>query len=52
VPNVAGQVVEVPIEGTQVVEKGDVLFKIDSTACQFTVGVLESIGVRLASPPR
>ena len=42
VPNVAGQVIEVPIEGTQVVNKGDVLFKIDPTTYQFTVDQLEA----------
>jgi len=40
VPNVKGQVVEVPIEGTAVVNKGDVLFKIDPTPYQFTVDQL------------
>jgi len=42
VPNVKGQVVEVPIEGTAVVNKGDVLFKIDPTPYQFTVDQLEA----------
>lgn len=42
VPNVAGQVVEVPIDGTQVVEKGDVLFRIDPTPYQFTVDQLNA----------
>lgn len=40
VPNVSGQVVEVPIEGTAVVDKGDVLFKIDPTPYQFSVDQL------------
>ncbi len=40
VPNVKGQVVEVPIEGSAVVNKGDVLFKIDPTPYQFTVDQL------------
>jgi len=40
VPNVKGQVVEVPIEGTAEVNKGDVLFKIDPTPYQFTVDQL------------
>jgi multidrug resistance efflux pump len=40
VPNVSGQVVEVPIEGTAVVNEGDVLFKIDPTPYQFTVDQL------------
>lgn len=42
VPNVAGQVVEVPIQGTQVIDKGDVLFKIDPTPYQFTVDQLKA----------
>jgi multidrug resistance efflux pump len=40
VPNVSGQVVEVPIEGTAEVNEGDVLFKIDPTPYQFTVDQL------------
>ena len=42
VPNVKGQVVEVPIEGTQIVQKGDVLFKIDPTPYQFQVDQLQA----------
>ncbi len=42
VPNVKGVVVEVPITGTQVVNKGDVLFKIDPTPYQFTVDQLNA----------
>jgi RND family efflux transporter MFP subunit len=42
VPNVAGQVIEVPIEGNQVVNKGDVLFKIDPTPYQFKVDQLRA----------
>ena len=42
VPNVAGQVIEVPIQGTQVVDKGDVLFKIDPTPYQFAVDQLQA----------
>ena len=42
VPNVAGQVVEVPVQGTQVVDRGDVLFKIDPTPYQFTVDQLKA----------
>lgn len=42
VPNVKGQVIEVPIQGTQVVDKGDVLFKIDPTPYQFTVDQLKA----------
>jgi multidrug resistance efflux pump len=40
VPNVSGQVIEVPVEGTAVVNRGDVLFKIDPTPYQFTVDQL------------
>jgi multidrug resistance efflux pump len=40
VPNVSGQVIEVPVEGTAVVNQGDVLFKIDPTPYQFTVDQL------------
>jgi len=40
VPNVSGQVIEVPIEGSAVVDRGDVLFKIDPTPYQFTVDQL------------
>jgi multidrug resistance efflux pump len=42
VPNVSGQVIEVPIQGTAVVDKGDVLFKINPTPYQFTVDQLEA----------
>jgi multidrug resistance efflux pump len=42
VPNVSGQVVEVPIEGSAEVDKGDVLFKIDPTPYQFTVDQLKA----------
>ena len=42
VPNVKGQVVEVPIEGTHVLQKGDVLFKIDPTPYQFQVDQLQA----------
>ena len=42
VPNVKGQVVEVPIEGTQVVNKGDILFKIDPTPYQYAVDQLKA----------
>lgn len=42
VPNVAGQVVEVPIEGNQVLNKGDVLFRIDPTPYQFKVDQLRA----------
>ena len=42
VPNVKGVVVEVPITGLQVVDKGDVLFRIDPTPYQFTVDQLNA----------
>jgi multidrug resistance efflux pump len=42
VPNVNGVVIEVPIQGTQVVNKGDVLFKIDPTPYQFKVDQLKA----------
>lgn len=42
VPNVKGVVIEVPIEGTSVVNKGDILFKIDPTPYQFTVDQLKA----------
>ena len=42
VPNVKGQVVEVPIEGIRVLQKGDVLFKIDPTPYQFQVDRLQA----------
>jgi len=42
VPNVKGVVVEVPIEGTEIVEKGDVLFKIDPAPYQFKVDQLKA----------
>ena len=42
VPNVAGQVIEVPVQGTQVVNEGDVLFKIDPTPYQFSVDQLKA----------
>jgi RND family efflux transporter MFP subunit len=37
VPNVKGQVIEVPVEPLIAMEKGDVLYKIDPTPYQFTV---------------
>ncbi len=40
VPNVKGVVVEVPIEGSEIVHKGDVLYKIDPTPFKFTVDQL------------
>ncbi len=42
VPNVSGQVIEVPIKGSQVVNKGDILFKIDPTPYQFKVDQLNA----------
>ncbi len=42
VPNVKGQVIEVPIQGSEVLQKGDILFKIDPTPYQFTVDQLEA----------
>jgi len=42
VPNVKGVVVEVPIEGYQVVNKGDELFRIDPTPYQFSVDQLKA----------
>lgn len=42
VPNVSGTVIEVPIEGTEELKKGDVLFKIDPTPYQFTVDQLQA----------
>jgi multidrug resistance efflux pump len=42
VPQVRGQVTEVPIEGNQPVKKGDVLFKIDPTPFQIQVDTLSA----------
>lgn len=42
VPNVSGQVVEVPVEGTARLHKGDVLFKINPIPYQFTVDQLQA----------
>ena len=42
VPNVKGQVIEVPIEGNAALHQGDVLFKIDPTPYQFTVDQLSA----------
>jgi multidrug resistance efflux pump len=42
VPQVRGQVTEVPIEGNQPVHKGDVLFKIDPTPYQIQVDTLSA----------
>jgi multidrug resistance efflux pump len=40
VPNVSGQVIEVPIEGSQPIAKDGVLFRIDPTPYQFKVDQL------------
>jgi len=42
VPNVKGVVIDVPIDGTQVVNKGDELFRIDPTPYQFAVDQLQA----------
>jgi multidrug resistance efflux pump len=42
VPQVRGQVIEVPVEGNQPVKKGDVLFKIDPTPFQIQVDTLSA----------
>ena len=42
VPNVSGEVVEVPIEANQPLKKGDVLFRIDPRPFQLTVDRLEA----------
>jgi multidrug resistance efflux pump len=42
VPQVRGQVIEVPVEGNQAVKKGDVLFKIDPTPFQIQVDTLSA----------
>ena len=42
VPNVKGQVVEVPIEGLQSLQKGATLFRIDPKPYQFAVRQLEA----------
>ena len=42
VPQVRGQVTEVPVEGNQPVKKGDVLFKIDPTPFQIQVDTLSA----------
>ena len=42
VPQVRGQVTEVPVEGNQPVKKGDVLFKIDPTPFQLQVDTLSA----------
>jgi multidrug resistance efflux pump len=42
VPQVRGQVIEVPVEGNSPVKKGDVLFKIDPTPFQIQVDTLSA----------
>jgi multidrug resistance efflux pump len=42
VPNVRGQVIEVPVEGNTPVKKGDELFKIDPTPFEIQVTTLEA----------
>ena len=42
VPNVAGQVIEVPVEPNKPLRKGDVLFRIDRTQYQAKFDNLEA----------
>ena len=42
VPNVTGQVVEVPVKGNQMLEKGDILFRLDPAPFQNKIDSLES----------
>ena len=42
VPQVRGRVTEVPVEGNRLVQKGEVLFKIDPTPYELTVRALEA----------
>lgn len=42
VPNVSGQVVEVPVEGAAKLKKGDVLFRINPIPYRFTVDQLQA----------
>jgi len=42
VPQVRGQVIEVPVEGNTAVKKGDELFKIDPTPYELEVNTLEA----------
>ena len=42
VPNVSGQVVEVPVEPLMPLKKGDVLYKIDPTPYQYSVDQLKA----------
>lgn len=47
VPNVKGEVIEVPIEGMQPLAKGDILFRIDPTPFELSVKQLEAQVKRL-----
>ena len=42
VPQVRGRVIEVPVQGNDYVQKGDVLFRIDPTPYELTVKTLEA----------
>lgn len=42
VPNVTGQVVEVPVKGNQLLSKGDVLFRLDKTPFESKVTSLQA----------
>src|SRR5689334_24196202 len=42
VPQVRGRVIEVPVEPNRLVNKGDVLFRIDPTPYELTVRALEA----------
>lgn len=42
IPNVSGEVIDVPVEGLVPLEKGDVLFRIDQVPFQATVDRLEA----------
>jgi len=42
VPNVTGQVIEVPVKGNELLEKGDVLFKLDPAPFQNKVNSLKA----------
>ena len=42
VPNVTGQVIEVPVSGNQPLEKGDILFKLDPAPFQARVDALQA----------
>jgi len=42
VPNVNGQVIEVPVKGNEMLEKGDVLFRLDPIPFQNTINSLKA----------